>query len=177
MGFEREVKIKVDDLEEEERKVRKLGAVFLGGCFEKNYLFDRENTLFKRGEALRLRICPPRTTLTFKGRPIRDPQHKVREEIQTEVDDPRAMEDILKRLGFSVAFYYEKERKNYRLGKAMISLDRTPLGNFIEIEGSPEEIESIARSLGFSPAHYIKKTYVEMALEAGLKEIRFSCGE
>ncbi len=176
MEFEREVKIKVENLQEQEEKLLNLGAVFKDKCFENNYLFDRGKELFKRGEALRLRICSQRATLTYKGKPISDPRYKVREEIQTEVKDPEAMVEILKRLGFSVAFYYEKERKNYRLGSVLVSLDKTPLGNFLEIEGSPEGIDRVARSLGFSPADYIKKTYVEMALEAGLKELRFPCG-
>ncbi len=176
MEFERETKIKVEDLREQEEKLIKLGATFKDRCFENNYLFDRGKELFERGEALRLRICSRRATLTYKGRPKNHPRYKVREEIQTEVKNPGAVVEILKRLGFSVSFYYEKERKNYRLGDVLVSLDRTPLGNFLEIEGPPEGIDRVARSLGFSPQDYIKKTYVEMALEAGLKELRFPCG-
>ena len=173
MEFEREIKLKVEDLGEIEKKLLEMGARFKDHCFERNYLFDRDGELFRRGEALRLRVCDQRAVLTYKGRPIKDPNFKVREEIQTGISSPDAMAKILEKLGFRPAFYYEKERKNYLAGDVLVSLDRTPLGNFVEVEGEPEAIDRICRSLGFSRNHYIKKTYVEMALEKGLSSLKF----
>ncbi len=173
MEFEREIKLSVKDLGEIEKKLLEMGARFKDQCFERNYLFDRDGELFQRGEALRLRVCNDRAVLTYKGKTLKDPNFKVREEIQTGISSPDAMAKILEKLGFRISFYYEKERKNYLVGDALVSLDRTPLGNFVEVEGEVGEIDRICRSLGFTRSQYIKKTYVEMALEKGLSSMKF----
>ncbi len=173
MGFEREIKIRVKDLKEIEDKVVEMGGKLKSHRFERNFLWDRNDELFRRGEALRLRIYGKKAILTFKGKAQKDPYYKVREEVETEISNPQAVEAILKKLGFSVAFYYEKERKNFLLDGVLISLDRTPLGNFMEVEGEAEKIDLICRKLGFSKKDYIKKTYVEMALERGVRILKF----
>jgi adenylate cyclase class 2 len=103
--------------------------------------------------------------LTFKGKPIPDQAYKVREEIQTDIQDGRAALDILGRLGFSVTFRYQKYREKFLLGDLKIVLDETALGNFIELEGKSAEIDEAARRLGYSPADYITMSYLGLYLE------------
>ncbi len=177
MEFEKEIKIKVDSLEEIEERVKSSGGILVSDCFEKNYLFDRNDELFHRGEALRLRSFCDKAKLTFKGKRVKSRDYKIREEIETHVSDFDAMAEILKRLGFKESFYYEKRRKNYRLGECLISLDNTPLGKFVEIEASEEIIDAVASMLGFSKKDYITKSYVEMAIELGIKRLCFQCGD
>jgi adenylate cyclase class IV len=62
------------------------------------------------------------------------------------------MRAILLRAGFRETFRYEKRREIWRLGRATVCLDATPLGAFVEIEGSPREIDRRARALGLKPA-------------------------
>jgi adenylate cyclase class 2 len=38
-------------------------------------------------------------------------------------------------------------------------MDETPIGNFAEIEGPPEWIDTLARDLGVSQRDYITETY------------------
>lgn len=177
MRFEKEIKIRVDSLDEIEKKLKELGATLVSNCFERNYLFDRENELFRKGEALRLRSFCDKAKLTFKGKRISSTNYKIREEIETPVGNFEAMAKILRKLGFRESFYYEKKRKNYKLEKCLISLDETPLGKFIEIEATEEIIDRVAQLLGFSRRDYITKGYVEMALEKGLKRLCFQCGD
>jgi len=40
-----------------------------------------------------------------------------------------------------------------------VVIDETPIGNFAEIEGPPEWIDSMARDLDVSPKDYITETY------------------
>jgi len=40
-----------------------------------------------------------------------------------------------------------------------VLLDETPIGNFLELEGSPRWIDRTARRLGFSPKDYINRSY------------------
>jgi adenylate cyclase class 2 len=40
-----------------------------------------------------------------------------------------------------------------------VLLDETPIGNFVEIEGTPRWIDHSARLLGFSAKDYITRSY------------------
>ncbi len=177
MEFETEVKIRVEDLEGMEKILKENGAKLFSDCFEINVLFDKKGELFGKGEALRLRKFCGRAKLTFKGRRVKNLTYKVREEIETEVVDFDSTAEILKKLGFEESFYYEKKRKNYRIGKVIVSIDKTPIGDFIEIEGEEEKIDAIAHLLGFNKGSYITKSYVELGMERGLGRLCFQCGD
>ena len=89
----------------------------------------------KSDEALRVRIVNGEIELTYKG-PKLSSQSKSREEITVKINDLKAMDLILQRLGFIKVLELEKTRKNYKVNNFTISLDRvTNLGDFIEIEG------------------------------------------
>ena len=47
----------------------------------------------------------------------------------------------------------------YRAGDLIITLDELPLGNFLELEGDPADIDRFAGRLGFSRADYINDSY------------------
>ncbi len=91
---------------------------------------------------LRLREYAGDSILTWKG-PPEEGAHKVREEIETHVQDSVAFGKIMHRLGYLVTFRYEKYRTMYsREGEAGLAvLDETPIGNYLELEGEPEWID------------------------------------
>jgi adenylate cyclase class 2 len=64
-------------------------------------------------------------------------------------------------LGYQPSFRYEKYRTEYqRAGEpGHATLDETPIGVFIELEGPPRWIDSTAKLLGFSRADYITLSY------------------
>jgi len=68
---------------------------------------------------------------------------------------------ILERLGYQPVFRYEKYRTEYtRTGQSGLAMiDQTPIGDFLELEGSPSWIERTARALGRSPAEFITASY------------------
>ena len=70
------------------------------------------------------------------------------------------------RIGFRPGFRYEKFRTSFRnipsAAGLHLDLDETPVGDFLEIEGAPREIDRIARALGFSPRDYIRSTYWDL---------------
>jgi adenylate cyclase, class 2 len=76
------------------------------------------------------------------------------------------MELILARLGHHPVFRYEKFREEYeRPGQhGTITLDETPIGSFLELEGAPKWIDRTARQLGFSRADYITRSYGNLYL-------------
>jgi adenylate cyclase class 2 len=69
------------------------------------------------------------------------------------------MEGILRALQFEPTFRYEKFRSEWEAGPGHVVIDETPIGNFAEIEGPGEWIDTVARDLGIRRQDYITETY------------------
>jgi adenylate cyclase class 2 len=129
--------------------------------FEANTVYDTPaRALRGAGTLLRLRQVDGRGLLTFKGQ-AQPGRHKNREEVETEVADPAALAAILERIGFEPAFRYEKYRAEYGRPGAPghATLDHTPIGDYLELEGPPEWIDEAATQLGFTESDYITASY------------------
>jgi len=93
------------------------------------------------------------------------PRAKVRHEIETEASSPASLREILQRLGYVVVYRYEKFRsdlawKDPETGKSLsISLDETPIGVYVELEGPHEAIDRAARRMGIGEEEYILDDY------------------
>ena len=72
------------------------------------------------------------------------------------------MDAILRALGYSPAFTYEKFRAEWSDGEGHVVLDHTPIGDIAEIEGQSRWIDRTARLIGLKPADYITKSYAEL---------------
>jgi adenylate cyclase class 2 len=108
---------------------------------------------------LRLRRVDDQVLLTFKGPGVLGP-HKSRHEIETRVEDFAACNAIFEKLGYDVVFRYEKYRSEYRCREGgVVTLDETPIGVFLELEGPAEWIDQTARELGFSTDQYVTSSY------------------
>lgn len=158
---EREAKFRLESWEEGERRLAEAGAALVKPrYFESNTLFDLPGgTLDGKGQALRLRRAASSGWLTFKGPLLGRGRIKERREVETAVGDPEAAAAILREIGLQERFRYEKYRACYRQGDLALTLDETPIGTYIEIEGSPEAIESAATRLGFSMDASITLSY------------------
>jgi adenylate cyclase class 2 len=67
--------------------------------------------------------------------------YKERLETETIVSDGDSMGAVFVELGFDPVFRYEKFRTEFRDGEGVLVLDETPIGDFAELEGSPEWID------------------------------------
>ncbi len=159
---ETEIKLYVDDLGKTRRRLREEGfRVTRRRFFESNVIFDRDgSSLRKAGGLLRLRETEHACVVTYKGKSTLS-KHKSREELETTVGDAAEFRLILERLGYEAIFQYEKFRTELAFEKqhGMATLDETPVGNFMELEGSPNWIDRTARKLGYSPDDYITSSY------------------
>lgn len=169
MATETEIKLRLlDDLGRIRRLLREAGfRVSKPRVYEMNVLFDTpEFSLRKQGKLIRLRDVAGHTILTYKG-PPQPSKHKKREELESGIVDPEPFEKILSRLGLSPVFRYEKFRSEYEQegGGGMVTLDETPIGHFLEIEGGATWINRTAKALGYSTREYITKSYGTLYIE------------
>jgi len=134
---------------------------------ESDQLFDRPaGDLRNSDQLLRLRRTGARAIVTYKG-PAQRERHKSREEIEFEVSDAAAFRRVLDRLGYSPAFRYEKYRTKFaaRGEPGFVTIDETPMGTFLELEGPAEWIDQTATRLGFSHADYLTSSYASLYRE------------
>jgi adenylate cyclase class 2 len=131
---------------------------------EIDQLFDRASgELQQSDQVLRLRRSGERATVTYKGPATRE-GYKSREEIEFDVLEPDAFLAVLDRLGYQAGFRYEKYRTKFSsINEAgLITLDETPMGVFLELEGSHDWIDRTASRLGFAPAAYLTSSYASL---------------
>jgi adenylate cyclase, class 2 len=129
---------------------------------EMNALYDLPGQkLRKHGNMLRLRKYGEVWLLTHKAK-SKTGRHKSRVELETRVENGHETDAILRALGFKPTFRYEKYRAEWKDGTGHVVLDKTPIGNFGEIEGPPRWIDRTARALGIAPSDYITDTYAPM---------------
>lgn len=162
-GFEVEVKLRLpQDLTSIRRKLRLASFhVSKRRTLEQNALFDNaEQSLRNQGKMIRIRHAGGKSILTYKG-PSAPSRHKKRPEIEVPLPDPVTFEEILRQIGYDPTFRYEKFRTEYASpgDDGAVMLDETPIGNFLEIEGSARWIDSTAKLLGFTRSDYVTSSY------------------
>jgi adenylate cyclase class 2 len=175
---ETEVKIRIADVARMRRRLRELGfRPVHRRALEDNVLYDTaDRALRKVRSILRVRRYASSWLLTYKGTPDPDETYKSRVELEMEIADPRIFNLIFNRIGLRPVFRYQKYRvlyagparqapKKRRERAGEVSLDETPVGNFLELEGARSWIDRVARELGFSRADYLTDSYGALYLE------------
>ncbi|MBI3939610.1 MAG: class IV adenylate cyclase [Acidobacteria bacterium] len=175
MKLEVEIKLPVQDLTQ---FLEKLGGLrprrISERKFEDNFILDLPQLkLSERGLLLRVRNEDGKGFLTFKG-PARSSQtFKIREELETECDPAETLE-LFQQLGYRIAFRYQKYRAVYQVravadkkGKLQpvnVMIDETPIGNYAELEGTPQGVLRVAENLGYQRKQFIRGTYYSLFL-------------
>ena len=166
---ESEIKLRASGPEAARSAVAKLGARLVRARhFEDNLLFDDERgRLGAAGRLLRLRRTPEGGRLTFKGPRLDSGGVKARQEIEVSVPEPDLLQSLLAAIGLRPVFRYQKYRETYSWKDVEIVVDETPVGTFLEIEGSVEEIHAAAAALGYRRADYVTDSYTSLFFAAG----------
>lgn len=162
--LEIEVKIAIEDLPRSRRLLVDAGARQVAArTFEDNTLYDdRSGNLEREGRVLRLRRVDGRAVLTYKEpRPdlTGETGMKVARELECEVGRDEALAAILEGLGFAPNYRYQKYREVFALDDLVVTIDETPIGMFVELEGSVEGIRAAAARLGWGKERFIKESY------------------
>jgi adenylate cyclase, class 2 len=158
--LEREIKLRFASVEEAREAVLSSGATpLLGRRLQEDSLLDTDDeSLRRRRCVLRVRVENGKSRITFKG-PVQPSLLKVREELETVVGDGQVVLHILEELGLHVWFRYEKYREEFSHEDVTVAVDETPVGVFVEIEGSEHGIMAMADTLGRTPADYVLDSY------------------
>ncbi len=162
MSQEIEIKFRIHDIRALPRILKRAGfKLVTRSTHEMNTLYDLPGQkLRRRRELLRLRKYGSQWVLTHKAKGAAG-RHKTRVERETCVGDGE-MDAILRALGYSPTFRYEKYRAEWRDGTGHVVVDRTPIGNFGEIEGPARWIDRTAAQLGIARSDYITQTYADL---------------
>jgi adenylate cyclase class 2 len=158
--LEREVKLRFADPAAARAAILACGATPLRGRrMQEDVLLDRADELLRgRRSVLRVRTEIGRSLVTYKG-PVQPSPMKLREERETVVADGETMAYILEQLGFHPWFTYQKYREEFGCESATIALDETPIGTFVEVEGSEAAITAVAAGLGLGPKDFLNDSY------------------
>lgn len=162
MSREIEIKLALPDAATGRRLLRAAGfRVSKRRVLEVNTLFDTAEGALRGGARMvRVREAGGKGLLTYKG-PQATGKYKDREELEVGVTDPRRLSEILERLDFMPAFRYEKYRTEYgrEHEKGVATVDETPIGVWLELEGAAGWIDRSAVRLGFSESDYSTASY------------------
>lgn len=166
---ETEAKIRVPSLSAVKKRIEARGGRRLNPrTFEVNTLFDLPGgSLRASGRSFRVRSYGATGSVTLKGVARVQGGMKSREELETEVTSPEALAGILHALGFAPQFRYEKFREIWKVGAAVVCLDETPLGSFVEIEGGAPAIARVAKALGLRASDFLSDSYPALWFESG----------
>ena len=144
--------------------MQKISALHLPCSQERIHEFNLrydlpDGSLVAQKQVLRLRK-DTQAWLTFKGPGVMEEDVLLRKEIEVEVSDFDTTNRLLEALGYKVVMMYEKFRANYLMDNLVLSVDETPLGLFIELEGeSPAQVRKAADALGLDWEARINLSY------------------
>lgn len=159
--IETEVKFKIQDLEELEKKIKLVkGKELHRNVFQRTVRMDTsDEQLIKRGVFLRVRDGEKKIMTVKSKLSGGDEKFKERQELEIEISDVKLAEKMMFELGFTKKWIMEKYRTEYELIGTILALDKLPFGNYLEIEGDKDSIEKAIRILGLENEERITNTY------------------
>ncbi|MGA2714413.1 MAG: class IV adenylate cyclase [Bryobacteraceae bacterium] len=163
--IETEIKLALSSAAKGRALLRRLGFKTIAPrIFERNLVLDDgRGSLRERRMLLRVRSAGKTVTCTFKG-PEMPSRHKRRVENEFTASDFDSCLAVFAGLGFHEAFRYEKYRTEFARDRepGIATLDETPIGIYMELEGPARWIDRTAKALGFSRDAYITASYGQL---------------
>ena len=127
--------------------------------------FDRRGRLARRDEVLRLRVyrsageARAHGVLAWKGPAGARGAYRHRLELEARVADPEAVLEILQRLRFSESLRIDRRVEIWRLGRAVLRIERYPrMDTLVEVEGAPRAIERAIVATGLARERFLAKS-------------------
>jgi adenylate cyclase class 2 len=164
--LEREIKLRFESAAEAREAMLAAGATPLyGRRLQEDALLDTDDEQLRRQRCvLRVRMESGKSRLTWKG-PVQPSTMKLREELETVVGDGEMLLRVFGELGLHVWFRYEKYREEFSHEDVIVAIDETPVGVFVEIEGTETGIAEMTAALGRTSDDYIVDSYRSLFLQ------------
>src|SRR3984893_7947056 len=163
MAQEIEVKFPLTDRGALTRRLQEIGAHRLyPETFEDNIVLDRRGELRTKGALLRVRKFGKYSIATYKGPMSIEGGIKSREEVQTGVETFELAIQLFDVLGYKPVFRYQKFREVWLVRDVEVVIDRTPIGDYFEIEGPVDVIRTVTTELGMTMEQAIRQTYADL---------------
>jgi adenylate cyclase class 2 len=164
--LEREIKLRFESAAEAREAMLAAGATPLyGRRLQEDALLDTDDEQLRRQRCvLRERMESGKSRLTWKG-PVQPSTMKLREELETVVGDGEMLLRVFGELGLHVWFRYEKYREEFSHEDVIVAIDETPVGVFVEIEGTETGIAEMTAALGRTSDDYIVDSYRSLFLQ------------
>lgn len=167
MPAEIEVKFALKDRAALVRRLHELGAQRLyAETFEDNIVLDRRGELRTKGNLLRVRKFGKYALVTYKGAMAFEGGVKSRDEVQTGVESFELAIQLFDALGYKPVFRYQKFREVWRVRESEVVIDRTPIGDYFEIEGPLDVIRTVADELGMNMEAGLRQSYADLYRQA-----------
>jgi adenylate cyclase class IV len=169
---ELEVKARVDDPDALVRSLAAAGArlEFRGTMSDRRY--DRGGVFEARDEVVRLRVYQPAErepawgVLGWKGPAGARGAYRHRAEAETRVADAAAAALVLERLGLEVILRIDRDIEQYRIGEAVLRLERYPgMDTLLEVEGPPPAIERAIAATGLPRGAFLAESLPHFVAE------------
>lgn len=164
-----EIELKILDINPIEltKKLVELGAKETGHKFQRRYVYD----IVKGDESqwIRLRDTGEKIELTYKK--IHDDSITGTQELEIDVSDFAATNQLLEKLGYKAKAYQENRRTSFTLNNLSIEIDEWPkLRPYLEIEGQDEKsVYSLVEQLGYTKnqttSENTKKLYAKEGID------------
>lgn len=166
-SVETEIKLEFPSVAEARGAAARLGLPLTRSRrLQDDTLFDTpDGALRARQSTVRVRTDGEDTVLTFKGPPVPG-LLKVRPEHETTVGHREQLVAILAGIGLQPAFHYQKYREDYGAAPPLLlTIDETPVGIFVELEGEAAAIRAAAAALGQDESRFITASYARLFFE------------
>jgi adenylate cyclase class 2 len=167
LSLEIEIKIKIEDLPRFCDQLNALKpSIVSSRHFEDNRLLDfSDQRLGSARCLLRLRSVENECLLTYKGPPLPDGVFKIREELEVNVNNGTAVLQMLERIGMQVSFQYQKYRREFLLDDVQVAVDETPIGDYVEFEGTQDAIRALARKMNIPESMFLRQSYYSLYVD------------
>lgn len=178
--IEVEIKLPIDNKENVEADLKRLGFIKSSLVCEEDIYFDNDaGQIQKNGEALRVRKITNLLTnqadvvITYKGKKM-DQISMSRKELETRVADAEVCTQIFESLGFRVIPpMVKKTRQEYTFDQMTACIDQVrDLGDFLELEmvipedknkdDALQQIEKMLHKLGYALKDTTRNSYLSM---------------
>jgi adenylate cyclase class 2 len=170
--MEIELRAKIKNPEKIKKKLREMGAKYLGVKMEKDQYFSSQELCKKLGYSFlaRIRKRGKENILTVKTAKIK--LDGVWEEVETKIKKPEVFIKMFSLMGLERVINVEKKRETFQLGKIKINLDKfKKWGSFLEGEiisndaRDKKELLSLFKKLGIEKKKIIEKGYISVFLK------------